>query len=230
MSKNISDLPDLEEIPKKQIEKVAVKFDKDKPELSLLNYEILMSICDVRHFGSGKYNRDNWKLGFSYKRSCSATLRHIYQYLDGEIYDSESNLFHLSHAICNLEHLLNDIKNHPENDDRFDYQLFSDFVEHKSSENNSHNSIRPKTFKIINHDFINRKVDMTYLSRELLEEMAKVRKYESKYGIEPETLSDAIQHIFSFLYKQNYDTKSGILHISHAICAIENELFFLINT
>lgn len=60
----------------------------------------------------------DWKKGFAYSRSTSAALRHIFAFLDGEDKDPESGLSHIAHAIASLEHLINDINHHPENDDR----------------------------------------------------------------------------------------------------------------
>lgn len=98
----------------------AIKFDAGKPDLSHISLELVEQIARVREFGAKKYARGNWKKGFKYTRSIAAALRHIYAFNEGQDLDPESGLSHISHALCCLEHLLNDIKNHPENDDRKD--------------------------------------------------------------------------------------------------------------
>lgn len=98
--------------------KEAVKFDQGKPDLSHISLELVEQVARVREFGAKKYSRGNWKKGFKYTRSIAAALRHIYAFNEGQDLDPESGLSHIAHALCCLEHLLNDIKNHPENDDR----------------------------------------------------------------------------------------------------------------
>lgn len=95
------------------------KFDQDKPDLSMISYELMSELAYVRMFGAKKYSRDQWKKGFKVTRSCAAALRHIFQFLSGETYDPESGRSHLGHAMASLEHALYDMKHHPENDDRF---------------------------------------------------------------------------------------------------------------
>lgn len=98
---------------------VAVKYDSDKPDLSMISWELVSEVAKVRMFGAKKYARDNWKKGFKVTRSCAAALRHIFLFLSGETNDSESGLSHLAHAICCLEHAMYDMIHHPQNDDRF---------------------------------------------------------------------------------------------------------------
>lgn len=96
-----------------------IKHDQDKPDLSLISKDLMEQMAKVRMFGIKKYSRDNWRLGFSYNRSIAAALRHIMAFKEGENLDPESGLTHISHALCCLEHLLNDYLHHPELDDRF---------------------------------------------------------------------------------------------------------------
>lgn len=94
------------------------KHDSGKPDLSLVSSELMTELALVRQFGSAKYARDNWKLGFKYNRSIAAALRHIMAFKDGEDLDPESGLTHIGHALASLEHLLYDYKHHKANDDR----------------------------------------------------------------------------------------------------------------
>ena len=94
------------------------KHDQGKPDLSHISLELMEQVARVREFGARKYSRDNWRKGFLFNRSIAAALRHILAFKEGENLDPESGLSHIAHAVCCLEHLMNDIKNHPENDDR----------------------------------------------------------------------------------------------------------------
>lgn len=102
------------EMPTKQ----GIKHDSGKPDLSHISQELVIQVARVREFGQKKYARDNWRQGFKYNRSIAAALRHLFAFKEGENLDPESGLSHIAHAVCCLEHLLNDLKNHPENDDR----------------------------------------------------------------------------------------------------------------
>lgn len=95
-----------------------VKFDNGKADLSQISFELVEEVARVRMFGEAKYARGNWKKGFKVTRSCSAALRHIFQFLTGQTNDDESGLSHLAHAVCCLEHAIYDMRHHPENDDR----------------------------------------------------------------------------------------------------------------
>jgi len=94
------------------------KFDHGKPDLSHISQILMEEVARVREFGAKKYARNNWRIGFKFTRSIAAALRHIHAFNEGEDLDPESGRSHIAHAVCCLEHLLNDIKNHPENDDR----------------------------------------------------------------------------------------------------------------
>jgi hypothetical protein len=96
-----------------------IKHDNGKPDLSMVSYDLMEEVAYVRMFGAQKYSRDNWKKGFKITRSCAAALRHIMLFLAGETNDQESGRPHLAHAVCCLEHALYDLRNHPENDDRY---------------------------------------------------------------------------------------------------------------
>lgn len=97
----------------------SIKKDDNKYDPSMLTLEMVELVSRVRMFGAKKYARNNFKItGFKYTRSCAAALRHIFAFLNGEDLDPESGLSHIGHAICSLEHLVYDLKNHTENDDR----------------------------------------------------------------------------------------------------------------
>lgn len=97
----------------------AIKYDDNKSPLSYISYSLLKELTKVRRFGALKYSKNNWKKGFMYTRSISACMRHLLNYINGQLVDNESGLSHVSHAICCLEHLLYDFLHHPELDDRY---------------------------------------------------------------------------------------------------------------
>ena len=78
------------------------KFDTDKPRMDLVPAEGLEEVAKAFTFGAVKYGDHNWRGGIKWTRLGAASLRHIYAWLRGEDYDSESGLHHLSHAICCL--------------------------------------------------------------------------------------------------------------------------------
>ena len=83
-------------------ELAGIKFDEDKPKLSLIPPRALTAVGEVLTFGATKYTERNWEKGISEDRLLSATLRHIVAHLQGEVYDPETEIEHLAHAICNL--------------------------------------------------------------------------------------------------------------------------------
>ena len=86
---------------------VGLKYDNDKSRMGLVPPYALESVADVLTFGAQKYAVDNWKhVDNAHERYMDAALRHIIAYQKGEVYDTESNLPHLSHAICCLMFLL----------------------------------------------------------------------------------------------------------------------------
>lgn len=78
------------------------------------------------------------------------------------------------------------------------------------------------------------KPDFTYLSWEMLEEVAKVRAFGArKYS--PHGWKDgfkvtrscaaALRHIFQFLNGESVDAESGLSHLAHAICSLEHAIY-----
>lgn len=87
----------------------AKKFDTnyiEKPPMHLLDKEAMFETARVLGFGAQKYAEENWRGGGAYnlgtKRPLAAALRHIHQYLEGEVVDEDSGLNHLGHAMCEV--------------------------------------------------------------------------------------------------------------------------------
>lgn len=96
-----------------------VKFDSEKPDLSLLPKDALIEITRVLEFGARRYGRDNFKLGIEINRLIAAAMRHILSFNEGETLDPDSGLNHAAHAATNLMFVLWMLKNKPEMDNRY---------------------------------------------------------------------------------------------------------------
>lgn len=83
-----------------------IKKDNGKLQWSLMPFEQLEQVVKVLMKGSGKYSRDNWKKCDDVNRYKDALERHVVAYIKGEKIDSEDNLSHLAHAICNCLFLM----------------------------------------------------------------------------------------------------------------------------
>lgn len=97
----------------------AIKFDSNKPMVSLIDPVWLEDVSKVLMFGAEKYSKHNWKGGFKYSRLLDAAYRHIGAFNNGEENDPESGLSHLDHAACCLMFLSWMVKNRPDLDDRY---------------------------------------------------------------------------------------------------------------
>lgn len=102
----------------------AIKYDAEKPPLSLLPTDPLVEIAKVLEFGARKYEPHNWRKGFTQSRLISALLRHILAYNNGQDLDEETRLSHIAHAGCMLLFLLEQ-QLHPEQYKQFDDRYIS---------------------------------------------------------------------------------------------------------
>jgi dATP/dGTP diphosphohydrolase len=83
-----------------------LRYDQDKPMMSLLPAAALVEIAKVLTFGAKKYAANNWAKGKEWSRVESCLLRHYARYKVGERVDPESGLSHLAHLACNALFLL----------------------------------------------------------------------------------------------------------------------------
>ena len=79
-----------------------VKYDKDKPRWDLVPWVEFGAVVEVLTYGAKKYGERNWEKGISRGRLIAAAFRHIVSYTGGKMYDEETALPHLAHAICCL--------------------------------------------------------------------------------------------------------------------------------
>ncbi len=80
------------------------KYDIDKLMFSLVDPTFIEGIAEVLTIGATKYSPNNWKMiqqGETYRYK-DALLRHINQYMKGDILDDDTHKSHLLHAACNL--------------------------------------------------------------------------------------------------------------------------------
>lgn len=96
-----------------------LKYDSNKPPLSLIPGSGLRAIGEVLAYGKEKYNAHNWRKGIEHSRLLDAAMRHLSYVCDGDLLDKESGLRHLAHAATNLVFLLDMQENHPELDDLY---------------------------------------------------------------------------------------------------------------
>ena len=99
---NLKDLLSFEE---PLILSQGMKFDKNKPDYSLLPFAAVDEVVKVLTYGAAKYDRFNWEK-VEAVRYQAATMRHFSTHMQGEKIDPESGISHLAHAICSLLYLL----------------------------------------------------------------------------------------------------------------------------
>lgn len=84
-----------------------LKYDEGKPRMWLLPFASLVEIARVLTFGAQKYAPNSWQgVENGYERYMNALLRHIASIQEGEVYDQESGLLHMSHVGCNALFLI----------------------------------------------------------------------------------------------------------------------------
>jgi Domain of unknown function (DUF5664) len=78
------------------------------------------------------------------------------------------------------------------------------------------------------------KPDLSYISLELVEEVARVREFGAKKysknnwkrGFKvSRSLAAALRHIFTFLSGEINDPESGLSHLGHAACCLEHAIY-----
>lgn len=94
--------------------------NSNKPKLSLIPKEALYAIGNGFTFGILKHGTHRYKTSkITITELLDASVRHIYQFIDGENYDKESKVNHLGAAGTNLCMAIWLFYNKPESDDRY---------------------------------------------------------------------------------------------------------------
>lgn len=99
--------------------RVALKYDGEKPKMSLVPNLALEEVAKVMTYGAKKYAAYNWMNGFDWTRLTDAAMRHINAFNRGEDVDAESGLSHLAHAACCVMMLFDITQLYPEKDNRW---------------------------------------------------------------------------------------------------------------
>lgn len=84
----------------------ALKEDSEKTRVELVSFTGLEEIGKVLATGAKKYEADNWRKGFAWRRLIGALLRHTFAFARGEDFDPETGLSHMAHAGCCVLFLL----------------------------------------------------------------------------------------------------------------------------
>jgi len=83
------------------------KDDNHKTRFGLVPPLALLEVAKVLTFGADKYGVDNWRtVRDATTRYRDALGRHMNMYDQGFIFDDESKLYHLAHAVCCLLFML----------------------------------------------------------------------------------------------------------------------------
>jgi len=91
------------------------KNDGGKLRWLLVPWEVMVDVVKILMFGADKYGDNNWQVVEPYKkRYLDAAMRHILGgidkktgdfvkgYVQGQVYDIETGLHNLAHAVCSL--------------------------------------------------------------------------------------------------------------------------------
>lgn len=94
------------------------RFNKGKPDFSLLPLHLLEPVARVWEMGAEKYDAWNWTNGMPWSTVYGCLMRHLAAHQKGETLDPESGQSHMAHVICNAMMLLYYEYAWPELDDR----------------------------------------------------------------------------------------------------------------
>lgn len=98
----------------------AKTYDEGKLPLAWLPWAAIDELSKVQQYGHGKYkDYNNYRRGMEVTRNVSCALRHIRDYLAGCDTDHESGCHPLSHAMCRLAFVLQNIHDGTHIDDRY---------------------------------------------------------------------------------------------------------------
>lgn len=96
----------------------AKKFDDNKPKISLLPTDVLLTTSKAFMYGEAKYGTFNYSGGMEWTRMSDACMRHLFAWLMNEDFDKESSNHHIDHAIASLMMLKHNINNQVGTDNR----------------------------------------------------------------------------------------------------------------
>lgn len=83
-----------------RIEK-ALRYNEGKTRWSLVHFPSLEPMVEVLEYWTKKYAEENWKKPMDKKQILNSMMRHLVRLMEDEELDSESNLKHIGHIMCN---------------------------------------------------------------------------------------------------------------------------------
>ena len=109
------------EVLEKAIKESGLRYNKDKPKMSLIDSYALEELAKVLTAGAVKYAKHNWRKGLSIEECLDSLNRH---YLDlnnpdKSDLDPETQINHAFHIMCNAMFIGWLLKYKPECDDRY---------------------------------------------------------------------------------------------------------------
>jgi len=99
----------------------ALRYNKNKPRLGLIDAYFQEELAKVLTMGAVKYASDNWRKGMSWTECVDSLERHVMKFKSENHSDNdeESNLHHMAHVACNAMFLVWYSKHRQEFDDRY---------------------------------------------------------------------------------------------------------------
>jgi hypothetical protein len=99
-------------------DKQALRYNQDKLQWSLVDFDSLEGMVKVLEYGAAKYAPNNWKKGMPVTKVTESLMRHLFAFAKGEDVDAESGCRHISHVMCNVMFLEYILREKPDYDDR----------------------------------------------------------------------------------------------------------------
>lgn len=95
-----------------------LRFNEGKNRLDLVPTSLITEVGKVLTFGASKYGDNNWRKFMKWSKVVASLNRHLVAFENGEDFDKESGLLHLSHLACNVAFLIEYCYTYPQGDDR----------------------------------------------------------------------------------------------------------------
>jgi hypothetical protein len=105
------------------IDMEAIKYDDGKPKMSLIPAHAIFAMARALTHGALKYDSFNYKNGegLDWDRYSSALLRHLFAWLGGQEFDTDSGLRHTDHVLSCAAMLSDAVESKIGKDTRFKY-------------------------------------------------------------------------------------------------------------
>lgn len=95
-----------------------LRYNEGKIRYDLITPFALEQLATVLSKGAEKYAERNWELGMRWSTVIASLERHLQAFKNGEDFDKESGLLHISHLLTNAAFLAEYYKIYPQGDDR----------------------------------------------------------------------------------------------------------------